>query len=214
MKFYAPMPRAVHGEGQSDLIRRLFRSIALSGTQRIDLITTTRLRVAVVESPGATIAEGDTVVHVLWQADESHASITIGGESFSIAPGDTAAIPAGDEWLLSPEQLAIVVVRRTQELILPTPPHHGIESFVSYNRATAYNLPENQTITRWKLTEPLTLPASDQDVIAISLYNTIALQHRSEVNLMHQGDVRVIRAGEGAVTLVPNGLTYVLLVRA
>lgn len=212
MKFYAPMPRYVQGESHGDLIRRLFRTSATTGTQRIDLITTTSLRVAVVESPEVTVAEGDTVVHVLWQADEASASIMIAGEVAAIAPGDTAAIPAGDEWSLSPGQLAIVIVRRAQMLGLPILPHHGTEHFTGYNRATTYDLPAQQGMTRWKLTEPLTLPEADKDLVIISLYNTVALQHWSEVDMMQQGDVRVIRAGDGAITLIPNGLTYILIV--
>lgn len=214
MKFYAPIPRAVTGINIHDLIRRLFRSSVEANTQRIDLITTTQLRVSMVdtgESPHDAIAEGDTTVHILWQMHESTASITVGGETSSIAPGDTATVPSGDEWRLSSHQLAVLIVRRIRSVALPYPPHHGSETFAGHNRRTTYDVPG---LVRWKLTEPLTLPARKQDSVIISLYNDIALQHRSEVELMRQGNLRVIRAGEGEITIVPNGLTYILVISA
>lgn len=214
MKFYSPMPRVVTGKDHHDLIRRLFRRSAPHGTQRIDLITTTTLRIAVIDSgahPDPAESEGDSVVHVLWQMDEANATITIAGESWSIAPGDTAAIPTGDEWLLSPNQLAILVVRRSHKLTLPIAPHHGNEQFTGYNRVTTYGLPIPLAIQRRKVTVPHTMN-SGGDLILIGLYNNLALQHRSEIELMPQGEVRVIRAGHDAVTIVPNGLTYILAV--
>ncbi|MCO5216824.1 MAG: hypothetical protein M9950_11820 [Thermomicrobiales bacterium] len=214
MKFYAPMPRFVVGSDHHDLIRRLFRRSAPPGTQRIDLITTTKLRVSIVDCGKASSpieSEADTIIHVLWQLDESAATITIGGDTWPIAPGDTAAIPTGDEWYLSPNQLMIQIVRRSHELALPVAPHHGMESFTGHNRGTTYDLPTQLSIQRWKLTEPLTVESA-QDQILIGLFNDLALQHHSEVELMPQGEVRVVR-GDGPITLVPNGLSYALIIR-
>lgn len=210
MKFYAPIPRIVGGENHHDLIRRLFRRSATPGTQRIDLITTTNLRVSIIDCGNAPLpieSEADTIIHLLWQLDESVANITIGGDTWPIAPGDTAAIPGGDEWCLSPNQLTIQIVRRSHELALPIAPHHGTESFIGHNRRTSY---DPLALQRWKLTEPCTIPTED-DLVLVGLHNDLALQHHSEIGLMPQGEVRVAR-GEGPITMVPNGLSYALTI--
>ncbi|MCO5218599.1 MAG: hypothetical protein M9953_09940 [Thermomicrobiales bacterium] len=256
MKFYAPMPRFVTGNDHHDLIRRLFRRSAAPGTQRIDLITTTKLRVSIVDCGKASSpieSEADTITHVLWQLDESVATITIGGDTWPIAPGDTAAVPTGDEWYLSPNQLTLQIARRSHELALPVAPHHGTESYSGHNRGTSYDLPASLALQRWKLTEPCTISTEDDlrpvpnvsssgysvagelvppssrtsradelpfylsrhaapDVVLVGLYNDLALQHHSEVELMPQGEVRVVR-GDGPITLVPNGLSYALIIR-
>ena len=214
MTISSPIPRYARGEGHLDLIRKLWRPTVPTGTQRIDLITTTQLRAAVAESPPEATAEGDSLVHVLWQADEARASIAIAGESLAIAPGDTAAIPAGDAWQLSPGQLAIVVAQRARSLALPAPPHHGRERYEGFNRITSYDLPPSWGFRRWKLSTPATLSAREGDVAIIGLYNTIALQHQSGVDLVPQGEVRVIRQHDAHVTIVPNGLSYVLTINA
>ncbi len=214
MKFYAPMPRFVASSDHHDLIRRLFRRSAPPGTQRIDLVTTMNLRVSIVDcgkTPTPIESEADTIIHVLWQLDESAATITIGGDTWPIAPGDTAAIPTGDEWYLSPNQLLIQIVRRSHELALPVAPNHGTESFTGHNRGTTYDLPASLALQRWKLTEPYTISTED-DLVLVGLYNDLALQHHSEVELMPQGEVRVVR-GDGPIMLVPNGLSYALIIR-
>lgn len=211
MKPYAPIPRLVSGNDHRSLLGRVLKADVPADTMRIDAITTSFLRVSLIDTgatPEPVTAEGDTTLHILWQADESAARLEIEGESFPIAPGDTACVPHGDRWQISPHQLAVLVARRAANLALPVSPHHGEESFSSHNRCTSYT---QTSMQRWKLTEPLTLPTADKDVVIIGIYADIALQWSAGVDMLTQGSTRVIRPGTGEVILVPNGLSYVLV---
>lgn len=211
MKPYSPIPRFVRGEGHLGLIHRLLRQDIEPDIRRIDLITTTFLRLSLLDSgntPTEQIAEGDTCIHILWQANESGASIDIGGERFAIAPGDFTWIPAGDSWQLSPDQLVLSIVESRGHLALPIEPTHGEDRFIGHNRES--RVPGRQ-VSRWKLTESLTLPESDSELIFVSLYGDIAIQVDGSVTMLRQGETSVIRPGTGRTTLVPNGLSYVLV---
>src|SRR5690606_38094547 len=146
--------------------------------RRIDLITTTRLRVSVIDSglaPAEEIAEGDTCIHVLWQRTEEDAHLRIGGERLDIAPGDSTWIPAGDGWELSGDQLAILIPVRSSSLALPLEPQHGEDRFTGNNRQTVIPTPNGSALSRWKLTGPLDLPAPDRDLIVIGLFADVAI---------------------------------------
>lgn len=212
MKPYSPIPRLSH----DSLIRRLLRKDVDADVQRIDLITTTQLRLSIVDSghhPMEKMAEGDTCIHVLWQAQENHAYIEIGGETFAIAPGDFAWIPMGDSWRLSPNQLAILIARRANSLAVPIEPIHGDDRFDGHNRETIARAPSGFRISRWKLTEPLALASSTHDVILVSLYADLAIRFDGGISMLNQGEASVIRPGTGQFTLVPNGLSYALVIQ-
>lgn len=220
MRPYSPIPRFVRSTDHGRYIHRVLRKEIDPDVQRIDLITTTFLRVSIIDSGTssvAEIAEGDTCVHVLWQAHEVGAEIDIEGERHPIAPGDTAWVPAGDAWWLSPNQVAIQISMRSHALALPIAPTHGEDRFVGHNRESQYPSP-GLSVCRWKLTEPLTISEPDRDVILIGLYNDIALQWEGGVSMLPQGEAVAlrpapnIRPGTGQITLVPNGLSYVLVI--
>lgn len=214
MKPYSPIPRFVRGSDHAGLIHRLLRSDLEPDIQRIDLITTTQLRLSVLDSgyqPVEHRAEGDTCIHVLWQANESEASIRIGEEQLAISPGDTTWIPAGDTWQLSADQLAICIVVRSNTLAMPIKPSHGEERFVGHNRETHVPKTSGISLRRWKLTEPLTIEASDEEIILVGLYADIAIQFAGGVTMLTQGEASVIRPGTGQITLIPNGLSYILI---
>ena len=131
------------------------------------------------------------------------------GEIESIT-GDTVMVPAEDSWCLTANTLAILIAVRRHTLALPVMPTHGSEHFHGYNRETRYPGREAISFTRWKLTQTLTLEHSDGDRILVSLYGDIALQHAEGVTMLPVGTASVIRAGQ--ITLVPNGLSYVLVI--
>lgn len=216
MKPYSPIPRFVPGGDHSSLISRVLRSDIDKDIQRLDLITTTQLRLSIIDSgvsPREQVAEGDTCVHLLYQADEADASISVGGDRQIIAPGDFAWIPAGDSWQLSPNQLAITISLRSNSLALPIDPTHGEYRFDGYNRETIAPSAAGISLSRWKITQPLTLPDSDQDRIYIGLWNDLAIQYPGGVGMLHQGKVNVIRPGTGQITFVPNGLAHMLAIQ-
>lgn len=216
MRPYSPIPRFVRGENHGSLIRRILREDIDADINRIDLITTTSLRISILDSghtPQEQIAEGDTAIHVLWQQHEANAQITVADLRNPIAPGDTTWIPAGDPWQLSPDQLVILLSFRSQRLAVPIDPEHGEDQYSGFNRETIAPAPAGVTLSRWKLTGTLTLPPSDRDLILISLYADLAIRFDSGISMVGQGRASVIRPESGEITLVPNGLTYVLVVR-
>ena len=91
---------------------------------------------------------------------------------------------------------------------MPLGPEHGEDHFVGHNRETR---PAGMGLSRWKLTGPLTLPATSDDVVWVSLYGDIAVHHDIGIGMVFQGEASVIRPGTGQTTLVPNGLSYVLV---
>lgn len=213
---YSPIPRFVPGDDHSSLISRVLRADVTQKIQRLDLITTTQLRLSLIDSgsnPLEYIAEGDTCVHLLYQADEEDAYISIGGDRQEIHPGDFSWIPAGDSWQLSSDQLAITISVRANSLALPIDPTHGDYRFDGYNRETVAPSASGISLSRWKITQPLTLPESDQDRIFIGLWNDLAIQYSGGVSMLHQGKASVIRPGTGRITLVPNGLSHVLAIQ-
>lgn len=215
MRPYSPIPRFVRGNDHAGLIHRFFCTETDADVQRIDLITTTTLRLSVIDSGHhATehIAEGDTCVHVLWQADERDAHILIGGDRFEISPADSTWIPAGDAWQLSPDQLVICIVGKSRSLAVPIEPTHGEDRFVGHNRETLAPASSGLSMSRWKLTGPLQLEESDQEIILVGLYADVAIQFDGGVSMLPQGEASVIRPGMGRITLVPNGLSYLLAI--
>lgn len=213
MKPFSPIPRFVRGQAHTGLIRRILRQDVDADVLRIDLITTTHLRISILDSgilEREHIAEGDTAIHVLWQQDEASASISVAGATAALAPGDTTWIPAGDPWQLSPHQLVILIAIRSQRLAVPIDPAHGEDRFSGHNRETIAPTPSGVQLSRWKLTEPLNIAPSDRDVILISLYADLAVRYQGGISMLRQGEASVIRPGLGEITLVPNGLTYVL----
>lgn len=209
---YSPIPRFVRGENHHGLIRRLIRPDVDADVSRIDLITTTFLRLSLLDTgsaPTEVMAEGDTVLQVLWQAYEPDAYVDVSGDRLPIAPGDSVAIPSGDTWLVSANQLLVSISRRESKLAVPLGPMHGPDEYVGHNRVTT---PEKMGIARWKLTEPLKMPASETDTILIGLHNDIAIQSQSGISMLNRGEASVIRPDVGQITLVPNGLSYVLMI--
>lgn len=213
MTIYSPIPRFVEGSGHHSLIRRLIRTDIGEEVQRIDLITTTFLRVSIIDTgtaPESAVAEGDTALHILWQEDEEHASITVEGARKPIAPGDTCWVPSGDAWQLSPNQLAILISMKTHTIAIPIDPVHGEDQFEGYNRETLAPSPPGVYLCRWKITVPLEMDDAPNDRILVSLYSDMAVQAAGKVAMLHQGHASVVRAGSGPITLVPNGLSYIL----
>lgn len=215
MNPYTPIPRIVTGEHHLHLIHRILRPDVPPDTQRIDLITTSFKRVSLIDSgeyPIDTVAEGDTAVHVLWQKDESEAAIWIDEDRYPIAPGDTVMIPGGDVFRLSPNTLAILIAVRKHSLALPIPPTHGDYHFDGYNRESRYPNDAGFALSRWKVTQELIFSAPESERVMVSMLGNFAVQSRGGVTMLNQGEASVIRPDVGQVTLVPNGLSYVLVI--
>lgn len=211
---FSPISRIVAGENHLQLIHRILRPDVPKDTQRIDLITTSFKRVALIDTglqPAEVTAEGDTALHILWQQDESHAAVWIGGERVRVAPGDTMMIPGGDRWQLSPNILAVLVAVRQRALVLPVLPTHGEYHFAGYNRESRYPV-DGFALSRWKVTQPLTFAAPESERVLVSLHGDFGLQYPGGVTMLRRGEASVIRPDVGQITLVPNGLSFLLAI--
>lgn len=153
---------------------------------------------------------GDLTIHVLWQLDEKDARIVVDGAPYPIAPGDTMSVPAGTEVIPTRGMLLAVIEGSPSTLRGVIPPSHGVESFEGYNRRTTYETPEGFRLERWKITQPLTLPAPTAPFAVICLAEPLGLAWRGGVDLVGRGACRLIEPGTGPVTLLPDGLGYAL----
>lgn len=212
-RLFQPIPRVVPGDDAHHLLRGVMRMDVPPGTRRVDLVTSTRLRLSLIDSgdtPAAAPAKGDTAVHVLWQRDERGAFVEIEGERLRIAPGDTISIPAADRWSLSPRQIAVVTSTHARRLATVVGPTHGEESFDGYNRRTRCATVGGYLVDRWKITGPQTFDQDMGERILVGLTGDVALTWSGGTELLTNGTCRVIPAGAPPITVVPNGLGYVV----
>lgn len=199
----------------------------LRGVMRMDLATPHVERVVLYRAAGWTVSlvdtgdgdatawspEGDTTLHILWQANEDDAWVVANGDHFPIAPGDTMSVPASAEIRLAAGMLLVRIGAGRRSLTHIIPPSHGRESFEGYNRRTHYETPEDFSLQRWKITQPLTIPPLDALYAVIDLAEPLALAWPGGTDLIGRGECRVIPPDTGPVTLLPNGLGYALVIR-
>jgi hypothetical protein len=121
-------------------------------------------------------------------------------------------IPAGDTWQVSRHTLMIEVAVRGTSLVLPVPPTHGDYHFTGNNRESRYPAMGATQLSRWKLSQNLALPAPERERVLIGLYNDVAFTCSGGVSMLRKGETSVIRPETGGITLVPNGLSYVLVI--
>ncbi len=156
---------------------------------------------------------GDTTFHILWQVNEDDAWIEADGERCPIAPGDTISVPAGTAIRQAAGMLLVTIETRTATLNGVLAPNHGIETFEGYNRRTDYQTPSTLALQRWKITQPLTLPASESAYVIVDLATPLALTWPGGTDLIGRGECRVIEAETGPISLLPDGLGYALVIR-
>jgi hypothetical protein len=183
--------------------------------ERIELLHRPDWSLSIVDTGDGDLLtpSGDTTVHILWVRDEDGARIEVKGTHYPIAPGDTMSIPGGTEIRRSPAMLLVQVESSTRTLSGILPPNHGEESFDGYNRRTDYDTPAAFSLERWKITQPLNLPAPDSRYAIVGLIDPLALVWSGGTDLIGRGECRVIDPGTGPVTLLPDGLGYAIIVR-
>lgn len=157
--------------------------------------------------------EGDTTLHILWQANEDDAWVVANGDRFPIAPGDTMSVPASTNVRLAAGMLLMRIESGRGSLADIIPPSHGIESFEGYNRRTDYETPDAFSLQRWKITQPLMIPPTEAPYALIDLAEPLAVAWPGGTDLIGRGECRVILPGTGPVTLLPKGLGYALVIR-
>jgi hypothetical protein len=211
-----PRPTVTPGDLEHHLIRGVLRvDVEPANAARIELLRMPEWTLSLVDTGdgGERTSDSDVTIHILWQMNEDGAAIEVAGEKFLIAPGDTMTIPAGKPFRTSAGMLLIEIETRSPVLDTMLLPNHGVESFEGYNRRTTYDTPGAFSLERWKITQPLTLPASEHDYAVVDLVTPLALSWWGGTDLIGRGECRVISRETGPVTLLPDGLGYALIVR-
>jgi hypothetical protein len=219
MSLIAPKPVLHRGEAGHTLLRRVLRVPGIGdGVQRIDLLNDDRWQLTLHDSGPAGSAtmtsDRPTALHLVWAMDDASARITAGGESLHVAPGDMIVVPPGMPWSASAGLVLVAIGGRTERPAPPAVigPTHGEETFDGYNRRTTYPAPRGLRIERWKVTQSLALSATASDYAILGLARPVALAWPGGTDLLGQGTVRVVPAGARPVTVLPDGLGYVLVI--
>ena len=91
-------------------------------------------------------------------------------------------------------------------------PTHGLDRQQGNNRVTACAAGPHFALERWKLTEPLrlTLPAGRCATLT-NLVDPVGLTWSSGTDLVARAESRILPAALREVTVVPDGLSYVLV---
>jgi hypothetical protein len=176
------------------------------------------------------MSDGALAIHVLWTAPSSRGLILAGEDDVEpgslvgrrCQPGDTLLVPAGVRFAVGSGIVAFLAgassVRKapsppaTSAAEIEHPPTHGLNVFAGHNRRTICAATPGLLLERWKLTQPFVLDLPrDQSVYVTNLVTPVALSWEGGSELLERTASRVLPAGMGRVTLVPDGLGYVLM---
>ena len=126
----------------------------------------------------------------------------------SVMPTDLAGNRHPDEIWRQNIEATLRELRRD-----PQPqPTHGLERHVGHNRVTVCTAGPYFTLERWKLTEPLTLklPAGRCATLT-NLVEPVGLTWHGGTDLVARAESRVLPAALEEVTVIPDGLAYILV---
>jgi mannose-6-phosphate isomerase len=174
------------------------------------------------------VGRSTMVCHVLWCAGERSAHLLAGIDPAAddgsrtdpdrlvrrpVSPGDTITIPAGVPHAFGPGILAYhlsVPAAPNQRASHPVPTH-GLAWFEGFNRRTICAGGPGFILERWKITQPLRVPRSGARwMFLTNLVEPVALAWPNGGDIIGRGESRLIPAGMGSLTLVPDGIAYVL----
>jgi hypothetical protein len=184
---------------------------------------------ATSQSP-AHVSDGVTAVHVLWTEANVRGEILAGLDfasagdlvAFDAHPGDTLLVPARTPFALGAGMLAFVFgshpLGETADQScwsrepLPHPPTHGLQIFAQYNRRTICAAHDGLLLERWKITTPLDLTLNPRNWHYLTnLVEPVALNWSGGSELLGRTESRFLPAGLSQVSIVPDGLGYVLI---
>lgn len=178
----------------------------------------------------AYVSEGTTVIHVLWTAIATRAEVLAGLDpgneteliGYEVHPGDTVSIPNQVPYALEAGIVALIFgSARSQPTSDPAswsrspvsrPPHHGLNLFDRFNRRTICAAHEDLLLERWKISHPLELPLDpDRWHYLTNLVEPVALNWPGGSELLQRTESRFLPPGMERITIVPDGLGYVLI---
>ncbi len=172
-------------------------------------------------------SEGTTAIHVLWTAPGVRAEVFAGVDPhpipeltpYKVHPGDTVSIPAQVPFAIGAGIVAFVFgsaparitgTRSGSSIIQP--PHHGLNLFARFNRRTICAAHDDLLLERWKISHPLDLTLNPRRWhYLVNLVEPVVLNWRGGSDVLQRTEARVVPAGRDRITIVPDGLGYVLI---
>ena len=201
----------------------------ISGTG-VDRITHTAMYIDATAQTPVYVSGGTTAIHVLWTAPGTRAELLAGldpyGDTelagFHVHPGDTMSISAGVPYALGAGILAFVFASGPAKIAndpaawsaaqVTQPPHHGLNLFRRFNRRTICAAHHDVLLERWKISHPLDLTLNPQRWHYLTnLVEPVALNWPGGSTILGRTESRFLPAGLNRMSIVPNGLGYVLI---
>lgn len=218
------LPDSEKGSVRSAVVDVLPSGIELGG----QLPATIRIEDVAGTIPGRQ-SSASVAVQVLWQAVRHDAGIFAGRDPLDDTslllhpahPGDTLLVPPGMPF--APGAGSIVAIASVGTLTatnedatagaLTLPPTHGLHLFRGYNRRTICLAAPGLMLERWKLTSPLALDiAPGRPLYLLNLVQSVALTWARGIRRLGPLEAITLPDALRQVTVVPDGLGYVLIV--
>lgn len=176
------------------------------------------------------VSDGMTAVHILWTAPGQRAEILAGADpvggtdliGWGAHPGDTITVEECTPFALGAGIIAFVFgsapLRSATDPAtwsrspLPIPPTHGLNLFDRYNRRTICAANRDFLLERWKISQPLRLTLNrDRWHYLTNLAAPVAWNWPEGSELLQRVESRLLPQGLDRITIVPDGLGYVLI---
>lgn len=172
-------------------------------------------------------ADGPVAVHILWTVPGNWTEVGVGGDhpgfpdmiGHEVQAGETVLVPAGSRYQIGADIVAFVFA--APPAAAPgeagpsrsgNAPTHGLNLFSDYNRRTICAAQGDLLLERWKLTQPLDLPLRDDRWHYLTnLVEPVAMTWQGGLEVLQRTESRFLPAGMERITLVPDGLGYVLI---
>lgn len=182
------------------------------------------------ERTPVSVSEATTAIHVLWTEPWAPAKLYAGLDlqeapelvGFDVQPGDTMSIPPSVPYALGAGIIAFVFASGPARIAtdpsawstaqVTQPPHHGLNLFQRFNRRTICAAHGDLLLERWKISHPLGLALNPQRWRYVTnLVDPVALNWPGGSTFLGRMESRFLPAGVGHITVVPDGLGYVLV---
>ncbi len=176
------------------------------------------------------VSEGTTAIHVLWTVPGKRAEVFAGLDShapseltgYDVHPGDTVSIPKSVPFAIGAGIIAFVFSSAPTQVTasperwstspLTRPPHHGLNLFARFNRRTICAAHDDLLLERWKISHPLDLPLNPRRWHYLAnLVEPVALNWPGGSEMLQRTESRLLPPGLESITIVPDGLGYVLV---
>lgn len=176
------------------------------------------------------VSDGLTAVHVLWTAPAQRAELLASADpmgetdlfGLEAHPGDTLTVHERMPFALGAGVVAFLFgsapsrpstdPRTWSRMPLPRPPTHGLNLFDRFNRRTICAANRDLLLERWKISQPLHISLNcHRWHYLTNLVAPVALTWPGGSELLQRTESRFLPRGLDRITIVPDGLGYVLI---